>query len=199
MADKEKILCIKKNLLPEKWIGKKSIVKLKESIFFNICSKAGFQWIERSTAETDPCFKQIIPYTILQTENGAKTAIYRRHGTEKRLHDLWSCGIGGHINHGDGLEEPISFRKILFAGMRRELDEELIQRPRGQVPFFAGIINEDMTEVGSVHMGVVFRLITETPAQFVPGEELKDFQWHSTNSLGSLNMELWSNIALDLI
>ncbi len=199
MENKEKILCIRRKLLPEKWVGKKNIVKLEENIFYNVCRKTGFQWKDRNAAETDPSFKQIIPYIVLQTKKEQRTAVYNRHGTEKRLHDLWSCGIGGHINPEDHLNGRDSFRKILFAGMKRELDEELIQKPKNQLPFFAGIINEEITEVGSVHMGVVFRLITETPDQFVPGDELKDFHWEKTSNLESMNMELWSHLALELI
>lgn len=199
MENKERILCIQRKLLPEKWVEKKNIVKLEENIFYNICKKTGFQWVNRHTAETDPSFKQIIPYIVLQTKKEKKTAIYNRHGTEKRLHDLWSCGIGGHINPEDNLDGSASFKKILYAGMTRELDEELIQRPKNQLPFFAGIINEEITEVGSVHMGAVFRLITETPDQFIPGDELKDFQWKKTSDLDLMNMELWSHLALELI
>ncbi len=199
MGKKEKILCIKRNLLPEKWMGEKSIVKPEENIFFNICSKTGFQWVERNIAETDPSLKQIIPYIVLQTKKGEKTAIYKRHGAEKRLHDLWSSGIGGHINPVDSLNGSATFKEILFAGMKRELDEELIQRPKNHFPCFAGIINEEITEVGTVHMGIVFKLTTETPAQFVPGEELKNFQWRTTATLTCLKMELWSELALELM
>jgi len=195
----EQILCFKKNRLPEEWVRKKSIVKSEEDYFFNVCSKAGFQWVNRNNAETDTSFKQIIPYIILQTTNKEKTAVYKRHGTETRLHDLWSCGIGGHINPEDNLTGSASFKEILFAGLERELNEELIQRPEYQIPVFAGIINEETSEVGSVHIGVVFRLITPTPAQFLPGTELKDFQWENTDNLDSLNMELWSKLALELI
>ncbi len=198
-AKKEIILCIKRNLLPGNWVGQKTIAKPGEKEFFDVCSKTGFQWVERDVAETDPSFKQIIPYIILQTTNMRKTAIYKRHGTEKRLHDLWSCGIGGHINSQDNFNESSSFKQILIAGMERELDEELIQRPENQIPFFAGVINEETTAVGSVHMGVVFRLITDTPTQFVPGDELNEFQWEDTANLDSLNMELWSNLTLELI
>ncbi len=199
MINKEKILCVKRNLFPGSWVGQKVILNPGEKEFFDICSRTKFQWIERDIAETDPSFKQIIPYIILQTKNREKTAIYKRHGTEKRLHDLWSCGIGGHINPQDNFNASSSFKEILIAGMKRELDEEIIQRPKNQIPFFAGIINEETTAVGSVHMGVVFRLITDTPAQFVPGDELKNFQWENTANLDFLNMELWSSLALELI
>ena len=199
MENKEKILCIQKKLLPEKWVGENNIIKLEENIFYDICQKTGFQWVDRNVAETDPSFKQIIPYIVLQTKKEKETAVYNRHGTEKRLHDLWSCGIGGHINPEDNLNGSASFKEILLAGMKRELDEELIRRPKKQLPFFAGIINEEITEVGKVHMGAVFRLITKTPDQFVPGSELKGFQWKKTSNLHSMNMELWSHLALELI
>ncbi len=199
MANKEKILCIKKNLLPMEWIGQKVTLKLEKNTFFDICSKAGYQWIDRDIAETDTSLKQIIPYVILQTENKKETAVYKRHGTEKRLHDLWSCGIGGHINPKDKQSSSASFKEIVSSGMERELDEELIQRPKDKIPSFAGIINEEITEVGIVHMGIIFRITTNTPAHFIPGKELKNFQWVPTKDLNILNMELWSHLALELI
>jgi predicted NUDIX family phosphoesterase len=199
MKQQEKVLCIKRNTLPAPWVGKKSIIKTDEAAFFDICERAGFYWKERGVVETDPSFKQIIPYIVLQTADGKQTAIYRRCGSEKRLHDLWSVGIGGHINPEDTNGQAPSFKDILVAGMTRELDEELVKRPNGQAPCFRGTINEEATDVGSVHLGAVFTLLTETPDAFLPGEELKDFTWVDTDTLAGRNLELWSTFALELM
>ena len=69
-----------------------------------------------------------------------------RAGGDARLHDLWSIGVGGHLNPGDG---------DVGGGLRREWAEELVA---DFVPEFApiGLLNDDTTPVGAVHVGIVF-------------------------------------------
>lgn len=199
MTENETVLCIKRPLLPKSWVEQKSVVPLELEEFIENCSAAGFTFINRPDAEQDSSYKQIIPYIILQTKNLEKTAIYNRQGSERRLHDLWSIGIGGHINPVDREEYHTSFNHILMAGMTRELNEELDQRPEQDVPSFIGVISEEITDVGKVHLGAVFRILTDSPEKFLPGSELFQFTWEKTKNLGQLNLELWSTLALELI
>jgi predicted NUDIX family phosphoesterase len=208
---KETVLCIKRSLLPETWLKDKSTVPMSLDFFAEICRKAGFEFIDRKTAEKQTDFKQIIPYIVLQTRDRKKTAIYSRHGSEKRLHNLWSAGIGGHINPIDISNsyttgsEPYytvgkkNFQEILMVGMQRELNEELKEKPVADTPKFIGIINEDITEVGKVHLGAVFELLTDFPETYKAGDELFQFNWMETKDLGNFNMELWSVLALELL
>ncbi|MCK4768642.1 MAG: phosphoesterase [Desulfobacula sp.] len=195
----ETVLCIKRNRLPESWVQQKSIVPLELDLFIENCSAVGFEFMNRSDAEKNPSYKQIIPYIILQTSDFEKTAIYNRKGTEQRLHDLWSIGIGGHINPIDMKTQNESFLQILIAGMERELNEELDQRSEDDLPQFVGVISEDVTDVGKVHLGAVFRILTTAPEKFSPGSELFKFAWEKTKNLEQLNLELWSKLALELI
>ncbi|MBC8439400.1 MAG: phosphoesterase [Deltaproteobacteria bacterium] len=199
MSKNESVLCIKKDLLPASWVCKKSIVPLELDDFIEKCCSAGFEFIVRSDAEKDVSYKQIIPYIVLQTKDLKKTAIYNRQGSEQRLHDLWSIGIGGHINPIDMETQNDSFLQILTVGMERELKEELDQWPKKDLPFFVGVISEDVTDVGKVHLGAVFRILTSTPEKFLPGSELFQFTWEKTRNLEQLNLELWSKLALKLI
>lgn len=195
----ETVLCIKRKLLPLSWVAEKSIVPLDLQTFVNQCSDSGFCFIDRPTAEKDPSFKQVIPYIILQTSDLKKTAVYKRKGSEKRLHDLWSIGIGGHINPIDMDHKDAEFERVLMTGMERELSEELVKRPEKDYPVFEGIISEEITEVGSVHLGAVFRITTTQPDHYIPGNELLDFAWMLTEELENLNLELWSSLAVELI
>ena len=199
MTKNETVLCIKKDLLPESWVRQKSIVPLDLDGFIETCSAAGFTFINRPDAENNPSYKQIIPYVILQTTHLEKTATYNRQGSEHRLHNLWSIGIGGHINPIDQETPHTSFKQILMSGMERELTEELDQRPGDDLPSFMGVISEDVTDVGSVHLGAVFRILTPAPERFQPGSELFQFAWKETKHLDQLNLELWSTLALKLI
>ena len=100
----------------------------------------------RPAMEVDPSFKQVIPYLVLR--DGERYFLMRRTkaGGDTRLHDRWSIGVGGHLNPGDG---------DLLGGLRREWAEELVA---GFVPDFrlVGLLNDDTTDVGSVHLGAVF-------------------------------------------
>ncbi len=199
----EQILCINRAALPVSWVNPRTVLPMDLPTFTEQCTQSGFAFVNRPEAEEDPGRKQIIPYILLQTEDGSRTAAYNRQGSEKRLHDLWSLGIGGHINPIDIPQarsgESPSFKDILLAGMERELDEELIQRPEGDRVEFSGIISEDITPVGSVHLGAVFRIRTRFPQSYAPGTELYQFTWLPTRCLTELKMELWSELALELM
>ncbi|MBU1341234.1 MAG: phosphoesterase [Proteobacteria bacterium] len=195
----ETVFCIKRDFLPESWVQKKSVVPMGLDVFIEKCATAGFEFINRLAAEKDPSYKQIIPYIILQTTDFEKTAIYNRQGNEQRLHDLWSIGIGGHINPVDMETQTTSFHQILITGMERELNEELDQRPKAELPKFVGVISEEITDVGKVHLGAVFRILTTAPEKYLPGSELFQFAWKKTKNLKELNLELWSKLALKLI
>lgn len=199
MSKFETVLCIKRDLLPPSWVQETTVKPLQLNEFVKKCCDAGFEFQNRATAEKDISYKQIIPYIILQTKDFKKTAIYNRQGSEKRLHDLWSIGIGGHINPIDMKSQINPFLQTLNTGMERELNEELEKRHPDDEPGFVGIISEDVTDVGKVHLGAVFRILTEVPENYLPGKELFQFTWERTKNLESINLELWSTLALKLL
>jgi predicted NUDIX family phosphoesterase len=100
----------------------------------------------RPQMEADPSFKQVIPYLVLR--DGARFFLMRRTqaGVDTRLHDRYSIGVGGHLNPGDG---------GVLGGLRREWHEELVA---GFEPAFqlVGLLNDDTTDVGVVHLGAVY-------------------------------------------
>lgn len=120
----------------------------------------------RGEVEQDPGFKQLIPYVIFRhtdAQNKINVFQYTR-GTgmgEGRLHRKRSVGIGGHISAID--DNPNINASPYEEGMRRELDEEV----EIDTPYAAkcvGLINDDQTEVGRVHLGVVHLFDVERPA-----------------------------------
>lgn len=100
----------------------------------------------RPAMEADQGFKQVIPYLVLR--DGDRYFLMRRTraGGDVRLHDRWSIGVGGHLNPGD---------EDVDGGLRREWSEELVA---DFVPVFRfiGLLNDDTTAVGQVHLGAVF-------------------------------------------
>jgi predicted NUDIX family phosphoesterase len=104
----------------------------------------------RAEVETDPSFKQIIPYVVLRC--GEQLFHYTRgkKGTEARLQALRSVGVGGHISDQDsGL-----FEDLYRAGMLREVEEEVFLETTYEERCI-GLINDDSTAVGQVHLGIV--------------------------------------------
>lgn len=131
-----------------------------EKRFSEISRETGF-FVERRAAETTPAWKQPIPYVAVTCEDTVFT-MTRLTGGEARLHGKRSIGVGGHINPCD--IESNGVDGLLAAACERELEEELIlpAGPHQLEPL--GLLNDDTTEVGAVHVGVVYRLVL-TPAQ----------------------------------
>ncbi len=100
----------------------------------------------RATMERDPSFKQVIPYLVLR--DGRRYFLMRRTraGGDERLHERHSIGVGGHLNPGD---------RDVRGGLLREWHEEIAAE---FVPEFrvVGLLNDDQTDVGRVHLGVVY-------------------------------------------
>jgi predicted NUDIX family phosphoesterase len=150
----------------------------------------------RSIVENDPSFKQLIPYVILECNDEEQTRLFRytrgKGQGEKRLHALQSIGIGGHISVEDAQGDDW-YRN----GMQRELSEEVIIECGGKDQI-VGLIYDDTTEVGRVHLGIVHVMqlssCKATPredhlldAGFLPVEEIRE-------QIGQ--METWSQLCL---
>jgi predicted NUDIX family phosphoesterase len=109
------------------------------------------RYLDRPLAEESPAWKQLIPYVVVQ--DGALTFLMERTsaGGDPRLHRKASIGVGGHLNPVDAGEDPLQ------GALRREWAEEL---EAGWEPQFQllGLLNDDSNPVGSVHLGVVFRV-----------------------------------------
>jgi len=116
-----------------------------------VTAKANIVYLNRSEAELDKRYKQLIPYVLILCND--RILRYRRGkgGGETRLHGLYSVGVGGHISEEDhGL---FSSGPGYQEGMRRELMEEVaIEETKDAA---VALINDDSTEVGQVHFGVV--------------------------------------------
>jgi len=167
-----------------------------------LLNEENVQFRPRSVVETDPEFKQLIPYMIFcHTDSSGNVRIFqyvRGKGMgESRLHQKRSIGIGGHIAAED--QEQYS-GDVYRKGMLRELHEEVILNTTFTERCI-GLINDDSTEVGRVHLGIVHRLDVAEPnvvsnesdlieSGFMPLDELRSYRDQ---------MESWSSISLDAL
>jgi predicted NUDIX family phosphoesterase len=152
MATEERVLCFKRKLLEE--LGVFQGLSLEVGKYLPVVTSASqLVYLNRSDAEQDKRYKQLIPYVLLICKN--KILRYRRGkgGQETRLHGLYSVGVGGHISEEDHQLPGLFSNNLYQEGMRRELKEEVaLDAVNGPA---VAAINDDSTEVGQVHFGVV--------------------------------------------
>jgi predicted NUDIX family phosphoesterase len=151
----------------------------------------------RDLMEQDPSFKQLIPYVIFQYRDAAgQTLLFQytrgKGQGEARLHAKRSIGIGGHISADDAAQAS-----AYEEGMRRELEEEVVI----ETPYtskIVGLINDDETEVGRVHLGVVHLVTVERPAVEPREKDIIDAGFRPVREpLANIDrFETWSQICL---
>lgn len=150
----------------------------------------------RAEVETDPSFKQIVPYVVLKYRNQVFHYTRGKAGGEARLRALRSIGVGGHI----AAQDSNLFEGPYRPGMLREVAEE-VQLETDYRESCLGLLNDDSTPVGQVHLGVVHlfelaepkakrREAALTRAGFAPLAELRQQREE---------FETWSQIVLDVL
>ena len=148
----------------------------------------------RNEMEQDPSFKQLIPYCIFRC-NGEIFSYRRDKGQgESRLLGKRSVGIGGHISTVDEAAGGSSY----LEGMRREIEEEVFLES-GYRHECVGLINDDLTEVGKVHLGIVHIFDLDAP-QVRPREQSiiqTGFATPTELLRDRDQFETWSQICLD--
>jgi predicted NUDIX family phosphoesterase len=152
-------------------------------------------FIDRPKAENNPQLKQIIPYIKVMHKGKIYTLHRQTAQTEKRLHNKYSIGVGGHINPVD--ESNIS--GILGKGLERELHEELCINC-GYKYELIGYINDDTNDVGKVHFGMVYGLVVEDDkAVSVAEKDMMVGQFMNIPELEKIypSLETWSQLVFN--
>jgi predicted NUDIX family phosphoesterase len=152
----------------------------------------------RSEMETDPSFKQLIPYVIFRhrDSSGRQMVFQYTRGKgqgEGRLRTKRSVGIGGHISADDAGESAQPYEE----GLRRELAEEVnIGSPYTEQR--VGLINDDESEVGRVHLGVVHIFDLEEPLVEPRESEILECGFREVQEILAdlTGFETWSQICL---
>ena len=160
MADHatECVLVIPTRLLLERaehFHGFTPAIERFEALLFD---PANLLYLPRAAAEHDPSYKQLIPYIVLRWRDQVFHYTRGKSGTEARLRALRSIGVGGHI-----CQEDSGSAGAYRTGMLRELAEEVVLETTFTERMI-GLINDDRTPVGQVHLGIVHLLELEAPA-----------------------------------
>jgi predicted NUDIX family phosphoesterase len=149
----------------------------------------------RAEIEENADLQQIIPYCVVHHPHDDSYLLTRRlrRSSEKRLHHLYSLGIGGHVNPGDGeKDDPV------VGGLRREWAEE-IRSPWPARASLVALLNDDSSPVSRVHLGLVF--LVEPDGGVVEVREVEKLEGEilSLEAMRRhyLSMESWSQLVFD--
>jgi predicted NUDIX family phosphoesterase len=148
----EQVLIVPASLIAHLPSGVQTAANLTELL-------AGAYFVPRWQAEYNPTLRQLIPYAVLRQGECLFLVQRTRRQGEARLHNLYSVGLGGHINPLDDTGQP-----PISAGLQRELEEELnLHGWQLADPHCAALINDLSNEVSQDHLGVLYLL--DVPAQ----------------------------------
>ena len=175
----------------EAWLG---IRAAGEAALADLIRREG-TFRSRMEMEADPAWKQVIPYPVLRDGDAWYLMRRTKAGGDARLHDRYSIGVGGHVNPADGALDG-----DLAAALHREWHEELVV---DFVPAFrfVGLLNDDTTPVGEVHVGLVYegdaagrpvaiRESDKLSGGFVPAAEV---------AAVADRLETWSRLAFEFL
>lgn len=145
----------------------------------------------RADAEDDPSWKQLIPYLVVRDGERLFLMKRTRAGGDARLHDLYTIGVGGHVNPEDG---------GILGGLRREWAEEI---EADFEPDFRplGLLNDDDNSVGAVHLGLVYE--ADAAGRTVGIREIDKLtgQFATVDDVAAVadNLETWSALLFDFL
>ncbi len=183
----EKVMVVPTEILKEHLSSDTFITSRIDEVIFMIQKK--HLYISREYAETAKEYKQIIPYAVLINEDRYFLTQRLHEQTEKRLHGLYSIGLGGHINPSEE-----NSRDVILEGMRRELSEE-VGVSSLPVCNCVGIINDHSAEVSKYHLALVFPIVVSESIQVRETSKMTGF-WATEGEVSRrfLEMESWSRI-----
>jgi predicted NUDIX family phosphoesterase len=159
-------------------------------------------FVPRQDAEHCADLKQIILYLVLRYRQSL--FVYQRVNatTETRLMHMYSIGLGGHINPLEGAATGTIMvnhdgSNLFSANLHRELTEEV--QFKGHFSYhLVGTVNDDLSEVGRYHLGLVYLVTCTTPEISVRETEKLTGALLPTSGVAAYLpfMETWSALIL---
>jgi predicted NUDIX family phosphoesterase len=192
----ENVLVVKRELFDE--LGSFQGLNFEAEKYLKaILSRGSNFFVPRPEAENDPAYKQIIPYALIAFEETVLHYVRGKKAGEQRLVAKGSIGIGGHMNETD--ESLFALDEQAYrAGVEREVNEEI----KINTPFedrIVALLNDDSTEVGRVHMGIVHIFKLKEPNVQKREAMITGLTFLTKEELMARreSLETWSQICLD--
>ncbi len=159
-------------------------------------------FLKRSAVENDPTYKQLVSYTLFVSSK--RIFVMKRLSTqsEGRLHGLLSVGVGGHLNPVSTIKWPgrrriSDFRELAMVNTMREIREEVALAGAPTIGML-GLLNDDETEVGKVHLGLVSVVHMPSPLLAVRETDKMLGAWVEVSKLHLQGeFETWSSLLLE--
>ena len=194
----ENILVIRRSLFDE--LGAFQGLSFEPEKYLKaILSRGNNFFIARPQAESDPAYKQIIPYALIAFQNSVLHYVRGKKAGEQRLIAKGSIGIGGHMaEDADKFLWHSTDEETYRAGVEREVKEEI----KIETPFedqIVALLNDDSTEVGRVHLGIVHIFKLKEPKVQKREAVITGLTFLTKEELMSRreSLESWSQICLD--
>ena len=194
----ENILVIRRSLFDE--LGAFQGLSFEPEKYLKaILSRGNNFFIARPQAESDPAYKQIIPYALVAFQNSVLHYVRGKKAGEQRLIAKGSIGIGGHMaEDADKFLWHSTDEETYRAGVEREVKEEI----KIETPFedqIVALLNDDSTEVGRVHLGIVHIFKLKEPKVQKREAVITGLTFLTKEELMSRreSLESWSQICLD--
>ena len=192
----ENVLVIKRSLFDD--LGSFQGLNFEPRKYLDaILSRGNNFFLRRPLAETDPSHKQIIPYVLLAHGDRVLFYVRGKKAGEQRLVAKGSIGIGGHMNESD--ESLFALDDAAYrAGVEREVAEEIAINTKFEDRIVA-LLNDDSTEVGQVHLGVVHVFQLAEPKVDKREAMITSLSFLTKDELLARrdSLETWSQICLD--
>ena len=192
----ENILVVKRQLFDQ--LGSFQGLNFQPQPYLDAILKRGNNFfLPRPQAENDPSHKQIIPYVLIAYRGTVLHYVRGKKGGEQRLVAKGSIGIGGHMNDKD--ESLFAWDEQAYrAGVEREVNEE-VRIESNYEDRIVALLNDDSTEVGRVHLGVVHVFALAAPAVQKREAVITNIQFLAKNELLARReaLETWSQLCVD--
>ena len=197
-APDEYILVVKRSLFDE--LGNFHGLNFEPRKYLDaILSRGNNFFLPRKQAENDPTHKQIIPYALLAFRDKVLFYVRGKKAGEQRLVAKGSIGIGGHMNQDDESLFNFAIDEAAYrAGVEREVNEEIKIDTKFDDKIVA-LINDDTTEVGQVHLGIVHVFKLAQPKVEKREAMITSLAFLGKNELMARrdSLETWSQLCLD--
>ena len=164
-----------------------------------LLSRGNNFFLPRAQAENDPSHKQIIPYALIVHGDTILHYVRGKKAGEQRLVSKGSIGIGGHMNDTD--ESLFAWDENAYhTGVAREVNEEL-KIDSAYENRVVALLNDDTTEVGRVHLGIVHIFALAEPKVQKRESMITNVGFLTKAELRARRdqLETWSQICLDEI
>src|SRR3989440_6494368 len=192
----ENVLVVRRSLFDE--LGSFHGLNFEPEKYLNLLLSRGNNFfLPRAQAENDSTYKQIIPYVLLAFQDRVLHYVRGKKAGEQRLVAKGSIGIGGHMNEGD--ESLFAWDEQAYrAGVEREVNEE-IKIDTQFADWIIALLNDDTTDVGRVHLGIVHVFKLAEPKVKKREAMIRGLTFLTREELMTRreSLESWSQICVD--